>query len=112
MTSGRFAATAIIKALEKNDTSRRGLQKYAELMEESYIISDLRKYRRFNEFRLKNHELFTTLPQVASKAAREMLAVNGISKKKKQKTFWQSIRRTIPLRKLLSIVWKGWRSVT
>jgi len=111
MTSGRFAAQAIIEALEKGDFSRRGLEGYVSRLQDSYILKDMKKYRGFGAFRLQHHELFSTLPEVAARAAREMLIVNGIPKKQKQKAIWKQIRNAMPLSKLIRFVWDGWRSV-
>ena len=73
MTSGRYAADAILEAFEKGDFGMNGLKGYPERLRGSYIIKDLKKYRRFNSFRLNHHELFTLLPKLSGFAAREML---------------------------------------
>jgi len=111
MTSGRFAAEAIVEARDIGDYTHRGLRGYASRLQNSYILKDLRKYRRFNAFRLRNHELFTALPQAGSLAAKEMLTVNGVPKKEKQKAVWKEIREKISAWRLLRLLWKGWRSV-
>jgi hypothetical protein len=74
-------------------------------------MADLKKYRGFNGFRLRQKELFTVLPGLAGFAAREMLTVDGRPKKEKQKIVWKQIRREISLTKLARILWSGWRSV-
>jgi hypothetical protein len=48
---------------------------------------------------------------MASFSAREMLTVNGVPKKQKQKAIWREIRKAIPLRRLVKLLWAGWRSV-
>ena len=111
MTSGRFAAEAILEALEKGDFSRKGLQGYLSRLQESYVCQDLKKYRRFGRFMENNPEVFTSLPEWAGQAAREMLTVDGIPKKKKQGVLWDRLRRQISLGRLLRIFWNGWRSV-
>ena len=111
MTSGRFAAEAILDALEKGDFSRKGLQGYLSRLEESYLCQDLKKYRRFGSFMENHPEVFTSLPEWAGQAAREMLTVNGIPKKKKQGVLWDHLRRQISLGRILRIFWDGWRSV-
>ena len=85
MTSGRFAAEAIMESLSNGDFTRKGLAGYVSRLQNSYIMADLKKYRGFNGFRLQHHELFTVLPGLAGFAAREMLTVDGKSKKEKQK---------------------------
>jgi len=56
-------------------------------------------------------EVFSSLPEWAGQAAREILTVNGIPKKKKQGILWDRLRRQISLGRLLHILWGGWRSV-
>jgi electron transfer flavoprotein-quinone oxidoreductase len=111
MTSGRFAAETLIEALERGDFTRNGLTGYASRLEASYVMADLRKYRGFNAFRFRHHELFTTLPPLAAYAARQMLTVDGTPKKQKQRTIWAKIRSEFSLFRLFRLLWKGWRAV-
>ena len=111
MTSGRFAAEAVLEALRKVDVTGDGLRGYVSRMQDSYVLKDLKKYRRFNRFRHEHHELFTTLPQLGSMAAREMLTVNGVPKKEKQNTLWKKIRGQISLFRLFRLFLAAWRSV-
>jgi electron transfer flavoprotein-quinone oxidoreductase len=111
MTSGRFAAEAIMEALNKGAVDRAGLGGYTERLQRSYVLADLKKYRGFGGFRLQYPELVTSLPQAATLAAREMLTVDGVSKKDKQKVIRREIRKRISLRRLLGLAWRGWRSV-
>ncbi|MEM5786986.1 MAG: FAD-dependent oxidoreductase [Syntrophobacteraceae bacterium] len=111
MISGRFAAEAIMEALNRGDCSRRGLQGYVERLEESHILQDLKKNRRFPAFLGTHKELFTTVPGLAGVACREMLTVDGVPKKKKQSLIWKAIRGQISLLQMLRLLWDGWRSV-
>lgn len=111
MTSGRYAAEAVLEALQKRDFSQNGLQGYLSRLENSYIFKDLKKYRRFGRFLHTHPELFTTLPELASLAAREMLTVNGVPKREKQKTIFRGFRTRLPLVRFLRLLWDGWRSV-
>jgi electron transfer flavoprotein-quinone oxidoreductase len=111
MTSGRLAAEAIIEALKAGDTSRQGLSGYVTRLRDSYILKDLKKYKGFGQFLRRHHEVFTTLPGLASSAAKEMLTVNGVPKKQKQRAIWREIRKTISLPRLLKLLWDAWRSI-
>lgn len=111
MTSGRFAAEAILEALGKDDMTRNGLKRYVSRLQDSYILKDLKKYRRFSTFRLEHHEFFTTLPHLGGMVAKEMLTVDGVPKKEKQRSIWQKIRKEISLLRLLRLFWDAWRSV-
>jgi len=111
MTSGRFAAEAILEARDKGDYTYNGLMGYVSRLRNSYVLKDLKKYRRFNTFRLQHHELFTTLPKAGSLAAKEMLTVDGVPKREKQKAVWKEVRKEISFLRLLRLLWAGWRSV-
>jgi electron transfer flavoprotein-quinone oxidoreductase len=111
MTSGRFAAEAVMEAFKKGDFTRRGLEGYQSRLEGSYIMKDMKKYRRFGPFRLHHHELFTSLPALAAHGAREMLTVDGVPKKEKQGAIWRKIRREFSPLEMLEILWDGMRSV-
>ncbi len=111
MTSGRFAAEAILEALAKGDFTRRGLEGYVSRLENSYVLRDLKKYRRFPRFLHEHPEVFTTLPQLSGLAGREMLTVNGVPKKEKQKIIGREFKNRISRWRLLRILWDGWRSL-
>ncbi len=111
MTSGRFAAEAIIEARQRGDFSRAGLEGYVSRMRDSYVMKDMKKYRRFNPFLAEFKEIFTSLPSVAGFAAREMLTVDGVSKNKKQRLIWGEIRKHFTIRRLLSLFLNAWRSI-
>ena len=111
MASGKMAAETIKEALKRNDFSKQGLASYVQKMQDSFVLKDMRKYRGFPGFLFDTHQLFNELPQVAQFAGREMLTVNGISKKEKQKTIMAEIKKKIGLLKMARIAWRGWRSV-
>ncbi len=111
MASGKMAAEAIIEASKRQDFSRAGLSSYVRNLNESFVIKDMRKYRNFPGLLYDTHQLFNELPQFAQFAAREMLTVNGLSKKQKQKTIMGELKKKIGLLKMARIVWRAWRSV-
>jgi electron transfer flavoprotein-quinone oxidoreductase len=112
MASGRMAAETIIEALGRGDYSGRGLAGYGERLDSSYVIRDMKKYRNLNSFLYTHKEIFNELPRLASQAAREMLTVNGIPKKEKQKIIVQAFRRQkMSIIRLLRLAWRLWRVV-
>lgn len=110
MASGRFAAETIIEALRRGDFSRRGLAGYEERLKDSFVIQDLKKYRHFPGFLDRHHELFTTLPRAAASAAREMIRVDGVPKKQKQKAIVRNLRHQMKPLQWLRLLWDGWRA--
>jgi electron transfer flavoprotein-quinone oxidoreductase len=111
MASGKIAAETIIEAIKTNDLSKQKLSIYARRMQESFIMKDMKKYQRFPDFLYSTHQLFNELPQVAQYAGREMLTVNGVDKKQKQKIIMAEIKKKIGLWKLFRIAWRGLRAV-
>ena len=97
MTSGKFAAETIVEALDKGDFTRKTLEQYVSRLRNSYVIKDLKKYRRFNAFRLQHHELFTILPRLGSFAAQEMLTRRWGPQKRKTESYLEgSSKGNIP----------------
>lgn len=111
MASGKMAAETIIEALKTNDISKQKLAIYGRRMQDSFVMKDMKKYQRFPDFLYQTHQLFNELPQVAQFAGREMLTVDGVPKKQKQKIIMNEIKNKIGLWKLLGIGWRGWRAV-
>jgi len=111
MLSGVLAAEAILEARKNRDYSKGSLNGYVKRLQNSFILKDLKKYRRFNTFLQEHKEIFTTLPEVFSFAAREMLTVNGVPKKEKQRMIWRNLRKSHSLSALLRLFWNAFRSV-
>ncbi len=111
MASGKMAAEAVKQAIKKNDFSKQSLSAYTTAMGGSFVLKDMKKYRGFPDFLYNTHQLFKELPQVAQYAGREMLTVDGTSKKDKQKMIMAEIKKKIGLMKMAGIAWRGWRSV-
>lgn len=84
MTSGRLAALAVMEAKKKNDFSEKSLSLYRKLLDDSFIIKDLKKYRNLGQIMEKNHQFFTIYPEFAADSAYEMIKVDGVLKRTKQ----------------------------
>lgn len=97
MTSGRFAAEAIIRAKELGKFDEETLSYYQNLVKNSYITKDLKKYKDASTTMENNPQFFNHYIPAANKVMSEMFTVDGISKSKKQKlaikhiTFGRSI---------------------
>ncbi|MCF8108605.1 MAG: hypothetical protein K9J81_06400, partial [Desulfohalobiaceae bacterium] len=111
MVSGEQAGRVILMAREAGDFSRKKLEDYPRRLEESFVLKDLKKYKRFPGFLQKHKELFTVVPDLSRLAGREMLTVDGVPKKAKQKAIWKVIKKQLSLMGLIRLVWDGFRSV-
>jgi electron transfer flavoprotein-quinone oxidoreductase len=111
MTSGALAAQAVLRAKEWNDYSAESLKYYDQLIRDSWIYKDLYKYRNMSRYFEKHPEFFTLYPELLNEAAREMLTVDGVTKRRKQRMiFGGAIRRRNPLRMALDF-YGAWRSI-
>ena len=111
MVSGQLAAETVIEALKRGDTSRRNLAAYSEALRESFVMADMKKYRRFGKFLQHHPEIFSVLPGAVAEAGRELLTVNGVAKREKQKKILREFWRKLPLIKLARLLWGAWRAV-
>lgn len=114
MTSGRFAAEAIIEAAEQADNSPARLKRYDAKIAESFIHKDLKKYKGMHTL-LREQDpglLFDKLPRALNEAAYQMFLVDGEPKADKQK---KAIRKLTEAAggtgKMLKLGWKGWRAM-
>ena len=111
MLSGKLAAQAILRAKEWNDYSADSLAYYDQLVRDSVIHKDLFKYRKMARFFETHPEFFTFYPDLLNEACREMLTVDGLSKRSKQrKIFWGALRRRMPWRMAWDM-FKAWRAI-
>lgn len=111
MTSGRFAAEAVLRAKEWGDFSAESLAYYDQLVRDSWIYKDLQKYQNMSRFFETHPEFFSLYPDLLNEAAREMLSVDSGSKRSKQrKIFWGALGRRMPWRMALDF-YGAWRSI-
>jgi electron transfer flavoprotein-quinone oxidoreductase len=114
MTSGRLAAEAVIEAKQKGDFSAASMKRYDELIRESFVIKDLKKYRGMHQFLKENDPdmLFNKLPKAANDAMYNMFLVDGISKAEKQKMAIRILKEAAGgTMNMLKLGYKGWRSM-
>jgi len=103
ITSGKLAAETAVEAHDKGDFSAKTLHGYRGRLEQSVVLPDLRKYRNATRF-METHPVFDVYPEFASDAAREMLTVDGESKRAKQ---WKLMRMLFQRRTIFGLAWDG-----
>jgi electron transfer flavoprotein-quinone oxidoreductase len=87
VTSGIAAAETVIKAKQKGDFSARSLACYQELLEQSFVLKDLKTFSKAPHF-LENRRIYTTYPELACSLAEKMFISDG----KPRKRAWQLFR--------------------
>jgi electron transfer flavoprotein-quinone oxidoreductase len=104
MTTGRIAAETIVDLKSRNaPMTASNLSVYKAKLDNSFVMKDLKKYRNLPRA-LGNKHLFTTYPQLLSKAAQTWFRVDGVDKKSKENEIVKSFFRTRRVKGLLGDV--------
>ncbi len=101
--SGKLAGETAIEAHARGDYSSAVLNHYRERLEHSPVLPDLRKYRNATSF-VEHHPIFAVYPELASDAVREMMTVDGDTKRAKQ---WRILRMILERRNIFGLAWDG-----
>lgn len=74
--SGKLAAETIIKAKEKNDFSANELSSYQKVLEDSFVMKDMKQYSKFPQF-MENHRIFNEYPEMLNNILADLFIVDG-----------------------------------
>ena len=74
--AGHRAASTVLYAKRRGDFSRKTLAAYKSSLEDSFVLSDMKKYRRTPDF-MENRRVFTRYPLMAEEIMRAMFTVDG-----------------------------------
>ncbi|WGS19376.1 MULTISPECIES: FAD-dependent oxidoreductase [unclassified Bradyrhizobium] len=87
MTSGRIAAEAISQVKSRRDgMTAKNLSLYKKMLDESFVIKDLKKYKDLPRLMHTNcQSFFLTYPQLVSRAMQNFVRVDGTPKVDKEK---------------------------
>jgi electron transfer flavoprotein-quinone oxidoreductase len=111
MTSGRLAAETVLELREKDrPLTAKNLALYRQKLDDSFVIKDLKKYRKMPGIFHRNPHFFTTYPELLNQAARTMLHVDGIDKKSKEAQIRSSFTSRRSLFGLMGDAFKMWRA--
>ncbi len=111
MAAGRMAGEAAIQAKRAGDWSARTLSHYRELLEASFVLQDLRKYERLPELVERRADLLRVYPELLSEAIHEMLTVDGVGKREKQRKILRRLLDRRPWWQLLRDAVEAWRAM-
>jgi electron transfer flavoprotein-quinone oxidoreductase len=111
MTTGRLAAETVIElAAEGKPMSAKNLARYREKLDASFVMKDLKKYKRLPEIFENNHQFFTEYPELLNRAAHTMLTVDGVDKKTKEREVRKSFVAKRSRFGLVGDAFKLWRA--
>jgi len=111
MAAGRMAGEIAIQAKRAGDWSARTLAAYQELLEASFVLQDLRKYARLPDLVEHHPDLLQIYPELLSDAISEMLTVDGVSKREKQRRILRRLLARRPWWRMVRDAYEGWRAM-
>lgn len=111
MTSGRLAGeTVIAMKAAGQEPSAAHLKLYKDKMDASFVMKDLKKYRKLPEVLHSSPQFFTAYPELVNRAAKTFFTVDGVDKHSKEKEILGSFRNKRSLTGLVGDAFKIWRA--
>lgn len=108
--SGVLAGQASIEAHKQNNFSKSGLKTYRDLLEQSYVLKDLKLYKRTPHL-LHNDRIYRQYPELVCGLMDEIYRIDGQPKETMTKLLLRKTKETIGLKNLLTDVYSGWRAL-
>lgn len=108
--SGLLAGKAVIAAHQAGDFSRRGLEVYRRMLNDSYVIKDLKMYRKAPHM-LHNDRIYNEYPELVCTMMDYIYRIEGAPKENLSKLFLKTAREKVGLSNLLSDAFSAWRAL-
>ena len=108
--SGILAGKAVVAAHETGDFSRRGLHEYRRLMNDSYVIKDLKLYRKAPHM-LHNDRIYNEYPELVCSVMEQIYRIEGAPKSNLSKLFLKTAREKVGLANLAADAFSAWRAL-
>lgn len=110
VASGYYAAQAIRSALEIGNTSKEGLSSYKTLLEDSFVLKDLKAFRKFPHFMESTTRMFKEYPLMVGSIMDSLFVVDGQPVIPLRKKVMPALKK-VGITKLLSDVRKGMQAL-
>jgi electron transfer flavoprotein-quinone oxidoreductase len=112
MASGEAAARTVLEARKNEDYSAKSLSYYQKLLNESFVMKDLKRYRKMNLFAEQNPEFFGPFLNVITQTAVDYFTIKEMPKRSQEwqmmKDFLKNLNKISKGRfPLLSFIWKS-----
>jgi len=105
-----IAGQTAIKAHRENNFTRFVLRDYRRALNESYVLQDLKLYRRTPHM-LHNDRIYTQYPELLCGLMDKIYRIDGTPKQTMTKLLLGEAREKIGLKNLLADVFTGWRAL-
>ncbi len=108
--SGVLAGKAVVAAHGLGDLSRKGLEVYQRLMNDSYVMKDLKLYRKAPHM-LHNDRIYNEYPELMTSFMEYIYRIEGAPKENLTKLFLKSAKEKVGLGNLMADAFSAWRSL-
>ncbi|MDR3463994.1 MAG: FAD-dependent oxidoreductase [Beijerinckiaceae bacterium] len=113
MTTGRIAGETVIALKHRGAAmSKANLAAYKRTLDETFVMKDLKKYKRIPALLHRNKQLFGLYPRLLTAAAQTWFRVDGVDKRSKENAILRSFRKGRTLSGLIGDAFKlarAWR---
>ncbi len=110
IASGLAAAATAQEAHEEGDYSTLSLSRYRQRLEKSFVLQDLKRYRRAPEF-INNERLQNVYPELFCQAAENVFRSNGTPRSRLGRTLYATLHSKVSLRAMLRDGWQAARAL-
>ncbi|MFQ5886701.1 MAG: FAD-dependent oxidoreductase, partial [Anaerolineae bacterium] len=93
MISGKLAGEVAVEAHRQGDFSAEFLAQYRHRLEKSFILQDLKKYRRLTDFLNENPRFVTTYTDFLNEALGRYLAAPGVPMREVQRDIIRALHK-------------------
>jgi len=108
--SGVLAGKAVVAAHQTGDFSRKGLDVYRRLLNDSYVIKDLKLYRKAPHM-LHNDRIYQEYPELVTSFMEYIYRIDGAPKENLSRLFLRSAREKVGLKNLALDGLSAWRAL-
>ena len=100
LASSLAAADTVVSAVEKDDFSAKSLSRYQTLLAESFVLKDLRTFRKAGHF-LENPRIYSVYPQLACALAGRVFTNDGQPRKRLWQMFLEEKKGKVSWRQMI-----------
>jgi electron transfer flavoprotein-quinone oxidoreductase len=108
--SGVVAGEAVIAAHGAGDFSRKGLAVYKRMLDESFVIRDLKMCRRAPQM-LHNNRIYKEYPELVCSVMEQLYRIDGAPKESISKLFLKAAGDKVGLKTLAADGFSAWRAL-
>ncbi|WP_332237183.1 FAD-dependent oxidoreductase [Sporolactobacillus sp. KGMB 08714] len=110
VASAECAAKAVLKAKESQNFREESLNGYHDNLERSFVMKDLRLYKKFPHFLEKTPRIFKEYPQMVENLMNDLFIMNGQPAKPLTKKIVNNMKK-VGILNIVKDCWRGVRSL-